>query len=396
MKIIVLGAAGVQGKSAIVYLLEQNDVTEILATDIRENILEEMKIRLGNKRLSAKYLDLSDYDTSVKEFKGYDVVLNCALTLSGYLKTTRAALEAGVSYLDLTTKGEREAQKTLNEGFKGKGLVCVQDMGIGPGLTNIMAAYLMSKLDKTDTIDFKLITVDLVPPEEHTRPLNCPIPLSDIMYLYSNPTYVYEDGILKQIEPRARPEEFTFDEPIGTQTIAGVAHSEPVCLSKSFPERGIKHIITKTSYGEDLDRKVIFLRDLGFGNRNQIDVKGQKVVPFDVLQALVYQLPPEQKREPNFVADLVTIVKGEKNGIKVEYRMRTVIPPDLQKKMKEKGCDGSYRAGICAGAAAAIIGRGGVKARGVVEPELAIPPEEYFKELVKFGLDIEIVEKKSL
>ncbi len=396
MKIAVLGAAGVQGRGAIVYLLEQRDVSEILAVDIREDMLQEMLVRIDDKRLITKYLDLVDYEGSVRVFKGYDVILNSALTLGYYVKTTKAALEASANYLDLTTKGEREAQKALNEEFKRKGLVCVQDMGVAPGFTNIMAVYLMDKLDKTDTIDFKMITFDLVPPEEHTRPIRCPIPLGDLMYLYSRPTYMYENGILNELEPRARPERFIFDEPIGTQIIAGVAHSEPVCLSNSFADRGISRISTKTSYGKDLDSKLVFLRDLGFANRNPIDVKGQRVIPFDVLQSLVDQLPPERKGEPDFIADLVTVATGEKDGKKVEYRMRASIPLSLHKKMKDKGCFGSYRAGVCAGVTAAIIGRGQVKIKGVVEPELAIPPEQYVKDLVKFGFHIELSQKTLL
>lgn len=393
MKIMVPGAAGVQGRAAIVYLLEQEDVSEVKATDIREDILKEMAARFGDKRLVPKYLDLTNYDASVKEFKGYDVVLNCALTLGGYLKTTRAALEAGANYLDLTTKGERDAQQTLNEDFKKKRLVCVQDMGAGPGMTNLSAAYLMSKLDKTETIDFKMITMDLVPPEEHSRPLYSPITFSDIMYLFSNPTYFYEDGILKNLEPRALPERVAFAEPIGTQTIAGEAHSEPICLSRSFADKGIKRVSYKGAFGEDLEKKAIFLRDLGFAKRSPINVKGQKVVPFDVLETLLEELPPETKKEPKWIGDFVVIVTGEKDGKKLEYRLRLVMRPDRYNKLAEKGCVGQYRAGICGAVGAVLIGRGQVKVTGVVEPELSIPPEQFLKELVKFGFNVEVTKK---
>ena len=121
MKIVIPGAGGMQGWAAIAYLLEQDDVSEIRAVDMREDILKEIAAKAGDKRLTTRYLDLTDYDASVKEFKGYDIVLNCALTLGGYVKTTRAALESGANYLDLTTKGERETQKTLDKEFKKKG-----------------------------------------------------------------------------------------------------------------------------------------------------------------------------------------------------------------------------------------------------------------------------------
>jgi saccharopine dehydrogenase-like NADP-dependent oxidoreductase len=127
----------VQGRAAIVYLLEQKDVSEIVATDIRLQVLQEFSAGLKDSRGTIKYLDLSDYDESVKTLKGFDVVVNCAITLGGHLKTTKAALEAGTNYLDLTTKGERDAQRTLDEEFRRKGLVCVQDMGVASGLTSI-------------------------------------------------------------------------------------------------------------------------------------------------------------------------------------------------------------------------------------------------------------------
>jgi hypothetical protein len=43
-----------------------------------------------------------------------------------------------------------------------------------------------------------------------------------------------------------------------------------------------------------------------------------------------------------------------------------------------------------------MIGRGQVKIKGVVDPELAIPSDQYLNELVKFGFNIEITEKRLL
>jgi hypothetical protein len=46
--------------------------------------------------------------------------------------------------------------------------------------------------------------------------------------------------------------------------------------------------------------------------------------------------------------------------------------------------------------AAVIMGRGQVKAKGVVEPELAIPPEQYLEDMVRFGFKVEIAQKTFL
>ncbi len=92
----------------------------------------------------------------------------------------------------------------------------------------------------------------------------------------------------------------------------------------------------------------------------------------------------------------VAVVTGEKDGARLEYRLRAAISPDLHQKMKDKGCSGSYRAGVCAAAAAVLIGRGQVHTTGVVAPELAIPPEPYFSELSKFGFKLELTRKSLL
>ena len=89
------------------------------------------------------------------------------------------------------------------------------------------------------------------------------------------------------------------------------------------------------------------------------------------------------------------IVSGEKDGKKIEYTIRALASPELYDKMRQKGCVGQYRAGICGAVAAVMIGRGQILGKGVLEPEQALAPDEFFKELIKFGYPIEIT-KKSL
>ena len=76
--------------------------------------------------------------------------------------------------------------------------------------------------------------------------------------------------------------------------------------------------------------------------------------------------------------------------------MRVVVTPALYKEMTDKEWSGANRAGLCGAVPAVIIGRGQVTAKGVVEPELAIPPERFLEDMVKFGFKVEITEKTFL
>jgi lysine 6-dehydrogenase len=389
MKVAVTGASGMQGMSAMIYLLEQGDVTEVFASDnYRLEVLNERVQSLGDRRLKMGQLNCADQKAAAKAFKGFDVVVNCcAMAPVDYLATTKAALEAGANYLDLLSKGQEPNQLALSAEFIKKGITCITDMGAAPGLTNIMAVYCMNKLDKTESIDFKWGVIDIVPPKEHTRPLYWGYDFEGIMHLVSSPSFVYEDSRLQSLEPRALPEVFRFK--VGDHTIRGLPHQEPGMLSKSFPD--VKHIMYRQAYGEDYETKYCFLRDLGFSSHDPIDVKGVKIAPFDVLRALIERLPPEKKTPAHFVSEGNCFVSGWKDGKKIEVRLmiRTSPDSDMHRRYTQKGAFGSYRTGICAAMAGVLLGRGLIEKKGAYPPELCVPAELYIQEQVKVGMEVE-------
>lgn len=81
MKIAVTGASGIQGMSAMIYFLEQDDVEEVQVSDFYHlDRLKERVDRFKDKRLVIKKLDCADQKAASAAFKGYDVVVNCAYT----------------------------------------------------------------------------------------------------------------------------------------------------------------------------------------------------------------------------------------------------------------------------------------------------------------------------
>jgi len=179
MKVVVGGATGMQGRGALEYLLRQKDVSQIVAAARSGGKLEELVTSLGDKRLLAKSIDLSDIQGAAKLFRGADVVVNCAY--EGYptdqnyvnleLTATQAALEAGVDYVGVGGAPPAPEQLALSDEFERKGILAILGMGTLTGLVQIMATYAINKLDRTDSVDIKSGGRDLVPPQEHSRPL---------------------------------------------------------------------------------------------------------------------------------------------------------------------------------------------------------------------------------
>jgi saccharopine dehydrogenase-like NADP-dependent oxidoreductase len=390
VKVALTGAAGIQGMSAMIYLLDQDDVEEIFVSDRHHLDRLEQRIRaLDDPRLRLAALDCTDETAAARAFEGYDVVINSAMVRGKFINVTRAALAAGAHYLDMTSLGEEPLQFELHDEFRAKGITALLDMGAAPGLSNIMAVYCMGRLDRTESIDFAWGVIDTTPAEDHTRPLYWGYGFEGIMHLVSGPSIVYEDGEVKYLEPRAWPERFRFKS--GEQTIAGMPHREPIMLSESFPDAGIRHIMYRQAFDADSEFKYRFLRDLGFASHAPIDVGNISVAPYDVLWALLERLPPERGEPARYVSEGHCIVRGWKDGAPAEMRLMVRIDPDgeMHRHYTRRGAEGSYRTGICVAIAGVMLGRGQVGKSGVYRPEACVPAEAYIREQRRAGMEVE-------
>ena len=168
MRVVVTGGAGAMAGGILQDLLRQDDVSEIVVADISEEKAKERVVTLNDKRLVAKFVDLSDEENTVALFKGADVVMNSAL-FDTSLQATRAAAKAGANYIDLGSPCW-EAQLALSDEFRKRGVTAVLGLGTAPGATNIMARYLVDRLDRVESIHLKDGNVDQNE-KEHTRPL---------------------------------------------------------------------------------------------------------------------------------------------------------------------------------------------------------------------------------
>lgn len=379
MKVVVVGAAGNQAWGAIWYLLKQQDVSEIVTADIRLDKVKELLTNSGDRRLVAKFIDLNDIDCATKVFKGADVVVNCAY--EGYMsdenymnlefKATKAALEAGINYIGIGGAPPVPEQLELDYEFKNKGILAILGAGALTGLSQVMTAYAIDKLDRTDSVEIKCGGRDLVSPEEHSRPF---LPFTSENRTVANvlrwrtavDSVSWENGQLHYDAPRARPEVFSFKEPVGAVTIAQTPGAAVISLSRSFPT--IKHISFKTGLDPDIEKKINFLYRLGFFDKKPIDVQGKKVSPWEVFMTMVEHLPPETK-PADIRTETRVIVKGEKAGKEVEYNMSWT-------RITSDGLKGRIvpSSGLCAAIAAGMLGRGRTKGKGVLMPEVCIPP----------------------
>ncbi|MFA5840663.1 MAG: saccharopine dehydrogenase NADP-binding domain-containing protein [Candidatus Paceibacterota bacterium] len=150
--ILILGGYGGTGRIICRKLLETTDVSIIIAgRNIKE--AEELSIQLKkefpNKNISAIFADASDYNSLVSAFKNITLVID-ATTATQYVKNVaRAALEAGIDYLDFHFEQKVVSElETLRKEIESSGHIFITQAGFHPGLPAVFVRYAASEFDE--------------------------------------------------------------------------------------------------------------------------------------------------------------------------------------------------------------------------------------------------------
>ena len=319
-------------------------------------------------------MDLHNRAALAGALKGADVCLNSTVYYTN-LPVMEACLEAGVSYTDMgglfhTTRKQLE----LHERFAEAGLSAVLGMGSAPGVPNVQARYAAERLDSIETIR---IYDGIKPP-----------PPGDVRFTYAVPTIldemtmppmVYRDGEFVACQPLSELEDYVFTPPIGLLPMHLSLHSEVATLPVTFKDKGVRECTFKINYwgmAKETVDKMRVLAEFGFAREEPVEVKGQPVVPRDLLVALMSQyvppisdfLAPPSSRPPAWAKEIVTEVRGAKDGKEVVYRVGTLT------------CKGALPTGVAPARAAIWLAEGRIPP-GVHPPEAVIDPLPFFKEM---------------
>ncbi len=123
-----------------------------------------------------------------------------------------------------------------------------------------------------------------------------------------------------------------------------------------------------------VDKLIKEQKATGLLNKEFIDVKGTKIVPYDLTLKLWDTIPKERDNGPA-ASGLKVIVKGERGGNQVTYTA------DIVGRM-------APGTGLPASIAALMMNAGEVSEKGVVAPEGCINPDRFLSELLKRGARI--------
>jgi saccharopine dehydrogenase-like NADP-dependent oxidoreductase len=368
MQVLVLGGTGGMGQGVARDLIKQEQIKKVILGDILTDPGRLQEKLRASEKVSLRKIDVNDHNGLVSTIKDADVVINCA---GPFYKTAvavaRAAVEAKVNYIDICDDYEATEilfASDIDQAAQKAGITVLTGMGSDPGTNNVIVKWFANQLDRVDEIAlFWVVSIAELSGAAWDHGLH--------MTIGKIPQYL--DGKLVYVEGGTGEETAEFLEPLGTCRLRYVGHPQPLTIPRYI--KGVKSVIIKgaliPSWVDELIREQ---RETGFLNTEPVEVKGTKVVPYDLTLQLWGAIPNKRDKGP-FSSGLKVIVKGERKGKQVTYTA------DIVGRM-------APGTGLPASIAALMLDAGDVTVKGVVAPEGCIDPGKFLAALIQRGARI--------
>lgn len=384
MKVVVLGA-GLMGREIARDLSASDKVEKVYLADLDIEMVNDFINEANLQKIEAVYCNAEDEQQLRDIISKGDVCVN-ALFYEFNERVANAAIDVGVHSVDLGGHiGEvTENVLKLDEQAKEKNVTIIPDLGLAPGMINILVGYGASKLDRVESIQLYVggIPVKPEPPLNYTRVFS----LEGVIDHYTEPAKIIRDGQLVKVESLSGVEPIYFDQ-FGTLE-AFYTSGGTSTLYKTFPN--VKTLEYKTVRYKGHAEKFQLLRELGFFDRdNIVNVDGVEVkVRSVVREALKKKLYLGKKQD---AVVLRAIIVGEKSGEQVTYEYETILKRDENSEVTAMA---QATAGTIA-SVAIMIGEGTISQRGVFPPEMIVPGKEFIEKMNKRGVIIKEMSHRS-
>ena len=346
MKIIVLGG-GLVGKHMAIDLAKD---FEVCIADINGESLEKIAT---SHSIATVQQDLSDEGELKKLLAGYDLVVNAVPGFMG-LATLKSIIEAGKDVVEIAFSPEDVM--VLDELAKQHGVTAICDMGVAPGMSNVLVGYVDNLMDSTT--DVKIYVGGL--PQKREWPFEYKAPFSpiDVIEEYTRPARVVENGKIVIKEALSEVELLNFD-PVGTLEAFNSDGLRSLVHTIDAPD-----MVEKTlRYPGHAELMKVF-RATGFFSQEEVEIKGAKIKAIDFTAKLLFPKWKLEADEPEFTL-MKIIVEGKKEGNNIRYTY------DLFDKFDEESQTHSMArtTGYAATAAVRMFAKGLYQKKGVIVPE---------------------------
>lgn len=348
MNILVLGC-GLVGRPMVMDLAK-DDSFNVSVADFSEKNLDKLP---GGLPVSKIVQDLGNIGELRNLLTGYDMVLNAVPGHLGFL-TLKETIGAGKNVVDIAFYPEDPF--LLDDLAKQKQVTAIVDCGVAPGMSNLLAGYVNSLLDKTKSI---LIYVGGLPVvREYPYEYKAGFSPADVIEEYTRPARYIENGHMV-IRPALSDAEYVNFPRIGTleafnsDGLRSLMHTLQVPDMKEKTLRYPGHI-----------EKILVLRESGFFSQEYIEINGAKIKPIDFTSKLLFHSWELRKSDVDFTV-MKVVVEGEKNNERLRYTYDLIDYCDEQAGIHSM----ARTTGYTATTAVRMLAKGMYNRKGIIPPE---------------------------
>lgn len=314
MNIIVLGAGLVGGPMALD--LAADGRFRVSVADINSENLAGVEKRwrelasaglVSGNGVELVTCDLGDPQNVTSLVGGYDMAINAVPGFMGF-RTLKAIIEAGRNVVDIAFFIEDPFE--LDALAKNNNVIALMDMGVAPGMCNVLIGYADHLLDQTDNVLYMVGGL----PEVREWPYEYRAVFSpaDVIEEYTRPARYIEHGRMVVKPALSDPELLHFPrvgtlEAFNTDGLRSLAHTVKCDNMKEKTLRYPGHI-----------EKMRILRETGFFGQQEIEVGGVRVKPMDLTAKLLFPKWKLQEGEVDITV-MKVVVEGKKNGRNLKY-----------------------------------------------------------------------------
>ncbi|KAA3633717.1 MAG: saccharopine dehydrogenase [Bacteroidetes bacterium] len=346
MRIIVLGA-GLVGRPMAIDLAPEFDVT---IADISNENLERIDPGSGIKTVCQ---DLSEKTALTNLISDFDLVINAVPGFMGF-ETLRTVIEAGKDVVEIAFSPEDVME--LDELAKQNGVTAICDMGVAPGMSNVLIGHVSNMMEQTEKV--RIYVGGL--PKRRTWPFEYKAPFSpiDVIEEYTRPARVVENGEEVIKEALSEVELLTFDA-VGTL--------------EAFNSDGLRSLVHTIDAPDMVEKTLRYpghaammkvFRETGFFSQDSVDVRGQKVRPIDLTAKLLFPKWELGAEEPELTI-MQVIIEGVENGKRMRYTYDLYDEYDPETKTHSM----ARTTGYAATSAVRMFAEGLFTQKGVFVPE---------------------------
>ncbi|MDC3412124.1 saccharopine dehydrogenase NADP-binding domain-containing protein [Aquibacillus sp. 3ASR75-11] len=377
MKIGVLGS-GLMGKEAARDLAKSDGVTRVVLADIDLSRAEVVCQQLNSEKVSPARVDASKQEELAAFMRQFDVIIN-ALFYSFNEIVAKTAIEVGVNSVDLGGHIGHVTDKvlTMDDDAKVAGVTLIPDLGVAPGMINILSGYGASKLDKLESIKLYVggIPVKPEPPLEYNHVFS----MEGVFDHYTDPALIMRNGMKQEVPSLSEVERIHFEKfgPLEAFHTSGGTST----LSRSFPS--LETLEYKTIRYPGHADKFKLLVDLNLTKKgHEVEVNGHKVSPREVLLKVLD--PIVDLKDKDDAVLLRVLVEGEKDGEHTIFKYEMITTKDRKNNVTAMARATANSISVVA----QMIGSGTINKKGVYPPEQIVPGKKYIEEMAKRGVHI--------